>query len=195
LREGTRVDGLDHEDALQQPAVHQRYAEEGVVGIFAGLAEVLEARMPHGVGHHERLELLGDQSGQPLRRAHAHAPDTLWPQPHGSRQDEIGPVGLEKVDGAHIRIEPRLDQMDDVVQRLGRVAAAGGETADLFERPERRAFVCGDGGLLFGVERSGAARMLPGWQGAAAVFPAECRSGHCRTGRCCVERRVVPTFS
>ena len=78
-REGARIDGLHDQHTLQQAAIHQRHAEEGVIRIFTRLAEVLEPRMPHGVGDDERLELLGHQSGQPFCRPHAHMPDTLRP--------------------------------------------------------------------------------------------------------------------
>ena len=93
-------------------------------------------------------QLLGDQAGQAFGRAHAHAPDALGTQPDRRRQHQVRPVGFEQVDRADIGVEPRLNQMDDVRQGFGGVAAAGDETTDLFERPEQRAFVCGDDGLL-----------------------------------------------
>ncbi len=37
--------GLDDEDALQDSAIDEGHAEEGVVGLFAGLLEVFEARV------------------------------------------------------------------------------------------------------------------------------------------------------
>ena len=69
LGEGARLDRLDDQHALEEPAVDQRDAEKRVVRIFAGLAEVLEARMAGGVGDDLRLHLLGDEAGQALRSA------------------------------------------------------------------------------------------------------------------------------
>src|ERR1700676_5124235 len=44
-RECARLDRLDDQDALDHALIDQGDAEEGVEGIFTGLAEVFEARM------------------------------------------------------------------------------------------------------------------------------------------------------
>ena len=139
--EGARLDGLHDQHALQQPAIDDRHAEERAVRVLAGLAEVLEARMRRRVGDDLRPQLLGDQAGQALGQPHADAADALRPQADRRRQHQVGAIGLEQVDRADVGLEPLLNQVDDVGQRLGGLPLSRDQPADLFERPEQRPFV------------------------------------------------------
>ena len=94
-----------------------------------------------GVGDDLRPQLLGDQAGEPFGEPHAHAADALGPQADRGGQHQVGAIRLEQVDRADVGVEPALNQVDDVGQRLGRVAALGDQPADFLERPEQRAFV------------------------------------------------------
>ena len=103
--------------------------------------KVLEARMRRRVGDDLRPQLLGDQSGQAFGQPHADAADALRPQADGRGEHQVGAIGLEQVDRADVGLEPALDQVDDVGQRFGGVAALRDQPADFFERPEHRVFV------------------------------------------------------
>ena len=83
-----------------------------------------------------RPQLLGDQPGQPFGEPHPHAADALGPQADRRRQHQVRAIGLEQVHRADVGLEPPLDQVDDVGQRLRRVAALRDQAADFFERPE-----------------------------------------------------------
>ncbi len=64
LTEYTGVDGLDHQDTLQDATVNKRDAQKRLVRIFAGFAKVLEARMVFHLLHCHRTHLLRNQPGQ-----------------------------------------------------------------------------------------------------------------------------------
>ena len=97
--------------------------------------------MRRGVGDDLRPQLLGDQAGQAFGQPHADAADALGPQADGRGQHQVGAIGLEQVDRADVGVEPPLNQVDDVGQRLGGVAALRDEPADFLERPEQRVLV------------------------------------------------------
>ena len=94
-----------------------------------------------GVGDDLRPQLLGDQARQAFGEPHPHAADAFGPQADRRREHQVGAVRLEQVDRADVGLEPALNQVDDVGQRLGGVAALRDQPADFFERPEQRAFV------------------------------------------------------
>ncbi len=138
VAEGARFRRLHHEHALQHATVHHRHAEEGAERILSRVLEVLEPRMRGRVVHDHGPHLLGDEADEPFGEPHAYAAHALGPQPDRGREHEIRAIGLEQVDGAHVGREPALNQVDDVGERLGRVAAARDEIAELVERPEKR---------------------------------------------------------
>ncbi len=92
----------------------------------------------------QRLHLLGNEAGEPLRDPHAHAADSFGPQPDRRGQDQVPTIPFEQVDRTDVGFEPPLNQVDDVAQRLGGVAALGDEPADFLKRPEHRVFMGGD---------------------------------------------------
>ena len=91
LGEDARLDRLHDQHALQQAAIDDRHAEERAIRILAGLAEVLEARMRRRVGDDLRLQLFGDEAGEPFGEPHADAADAFraaarwWRRAPGSR--------------------------------------------------------------------------------------------------------------
>jgi hypothetical protein len=141
--EDPRFDGLHDEDALKQPAIDHRHAEKRMVQILASLLEILEARMHRRIGDTLRPQLLGHEAGQSFGEAHPNSADALGPKPNRDGQHEIGAIRLQQVDRADVRFEPLLNQVDDVGQRLGGVAALGDQPADFLEGPEQRPFVGG----------------------------------------------------
>ena len=202
--EDPRVDRLDDEHALQQPAFDDRHAEERAVRILARFRKVLEPGMRRRVGDELRTQALGDQARQAFSQAHADAADAFGAESNRRREHQIGAIGLQKVDRADVGLEPPLDQMDDVVERFRGVPAGGHEPADFFQRPERRVFVArhhvpdahltselNDCRALAPVERhrwrnyGRRARMLPVDIGRRCVFPASLR-------RCGGRRRARP---
>jgi hypothetical protein len=54
---------LNNQHSLEDPAVDQRYAKEGLICVFSGIPEILESRMILDVADGDRLHLFGDQSG------------------------------------------------------------------------------------------------------------------------------------
>ena len=72
----------------------------------------------------------------PSVRPHAHAADALGSQPDGRGEHQARAIRLEQVDRADVGGEPPLDQVDDVAERLGGIAALRHQPADFFERPE-----------------------------------------------------------
>jgi hypothetical protein len=141
--EHARLPGLDDQHALKQPSIDEGNTQEGVVRVFSRLAEILEPRMLRRILHDLRPQLFADEPGQPFRQAHADASDAVGAQPDGGSQHQGGAVRFEQVHRADVRLERALDELDDVVERLGRMAAVGNEMADFLERPEQRFVLCG----------------------------------------------------
>jgi hypothetical protein len=139
--EHARLDRLDDQHALQKSTVDQRHAQERVVGIFAGFAEILEARVPCRVRDDLRPQLLADQSHQALVEPHSHLAHAFRPQPDSRRQHEVCAVGLQQVHGAHVGRKAPLDEPDDVRQGLGWITAMRDQVADLFQGPQERSLV------------------------------------------------------
>ena len=129
-----RLLGLHHQHALQNAAIDQRNAQEGVVLLFARLPEVFEARMIAGVLHGHGQHLLGHQAGQALMQRHAQRADASRMQAEGRGQHQVGAVGFQQIGGADVGPEAPGDQRDHVHQRVGRLAALLGEVGDLLQR-------------------------------------------------------------
>ena len=143
LGEDARFLRLHDQHALQQAAVDHRDAEERVIRVFAGFIEILEARMPRGVFDDQRAELFADQSGEAFGEAHPDVADALGAEADGGGEHQRGAVRFQQIHGADVGREPALDQLDDVGQRLGGVAALRDEMADLFEGPEEGSLLGG----------------------------------------------------
>ncbi len=62
--EGARLFGLDDKNALEDAAIDERDAKEGVVSLFAGLLEVFVTGMIDCVGDCYGTHLFGDESGE-----------------------------------------------------------------------------------------------------------------------------------
>ncbi len=92
--------------------------------------------MGAGVADDDREELLGHQAGETFGRVHADAADALRPQTNGGGEDEIGAVGFEHIDGADVGGEPPLNEVNDVGERFGGVAAARHELRHVLVRPQ-----------------------------------------------------------
>ena len=75
--EDARIDSLDDQHALQQPARENRNTEERVIAILAGVGKVLEAGMRGGVSDELRLNGLGDKADEPFIEPHAHLAHAL----------------------------------------------------------------------------------------------------------------------
>ena len=94
-----------------------------MVGILARLPEVLEAGMRRRIGNDMGSQLFGHQPGQPFGEPHPDAADALRPEANRGGQHQIGAIRLQQVDRADVGLEPLPDQMHDVGQRFGGVAA------------------------------------------------------------------------
>jgi hypothetical protein len=139
--EEARLDGLHDEHPLDLTALDERHAEKGAIGVFAGLGEVLEARMLEGILDHDGGAALGHESGEALFEAHAHPADRLRLEAECRPEDQFAGLGFEEVDRADRGLEAIADKADDVGQRLVRVVAMGNESAALLEGEEQRAII------------------------------------------------------
>ena len=135
LAERARLGSLDDQYPLEDFAVDDRHPQERPVRILAGVMEVLEARMRRRVVDDDGAYLFGHEAHEPFGEPHAHAPDAFGTQPDRRRQHEIGAIRLEQVDGAHVDGELAVNQVDDVRQRFGRIAAARDKVAQIIARP------------------------------------------------------------
>ncbi len=126
--------------------------------------------MKRGVGEHLWTQLLGDQTRQSFGQPHPHASDALGAQAYGRGEHEARAIGLEQVHGTDVRPEPPLNQVDDVAERLGGVAALRHQPADFFERPEKGTLVETDAGAGHVHENGSEQESCPGPQRKRADF-------------------------
>ena len=98
--------------------------------------------MGGGVFDDLRRQLLADETGEPFRQPHAHAPDAVRAQADGRGEHERRAIGLEQIDRAHVGVERALNQLDDVAERFFGMSAVRDEVADFFEGPEERVALC-----------------------------------------------------
>src|SRR5882762_5725449 len=80
LLKNSRHYGLNDQNTLQHASIDERHAEERLIGLFAGLAEVFESWMVLHLFDGDRLHLLGHQPRQTLLDSHAQSAYTLGPQ-------------------------------------------------------------------------------------------------------------------
>ena len=111
-----------------------------MVRVLARFREILEARVRGRIGEDLRPDLLGHEAGEALGEPHPHAADAFSTKADRGGKHQVRAIGLEQVHRADVGLEPLLDQMDDVRQRLGRVAALRDEPSDFFEGPEQGSF-------------------------------------------------------
>jgi hypothetical protein len=77
--ENALFDRLHNENALQHAPVDQRNTQKRLIGLFASLTEVFEARMILYLFHRDGPNLLGHQARKPFIQGHpkiAHAVGT-----------------------------------------------------------------------------------------------------------------------
>ena len=126
-------DGLDHQDSLQNAAIDQGNAEEGLVCVFAGFTEVLEARMVLHLLHRDRTHSLRDQPGEAFMDSHAQGANALRTKPNRRCQHQVGAVRFKQISGADIGLKALGNQGDYVHQGLGRLATFSGQIGDFFQ--------------------------------------------------------------
>ena len=114
--------------------VNQRNPEKGLIGVFAAFTEVLKARVILHLADVYRTHLLGHQTGKALVHSHAQRADRLRLQSDRRGQHQVGAIRFQQVHRADIGVKAAGDQGDDVPQRLRRLAALGGELANLLQR-------------------------------------------------------------
>ena len=149
FREDSRLHGLNHQHTLQHAAINQGNSQERLVGIFAGFAEILEARMIPDLFHGHRADLFRDQADQSFIDCHAKLAHAFMAQTERRGQHEIGAVGLQQVGGANIRAKPSGDQRDHVHQGLGRLAGFRRQVRDFLPRQH-----------IAGIERAGSVVLI-----------------------------------
>jgi hypothetical protein len=121
---------LHYENALENATVDEWNAEEGLVGIFAGFAEILEARVKVGLFDGHGIHLFSHQAGEAFGDRHAQVADAFAAKADGCGQDQIAAVGLKQVGGANVGLESIGDQSNDVHQGLGGFALPRREVGD-----------------------------------------------------------------
>ncbi len=129
---------LDDEHADGPAAAQQGHAQEGVVGVFAGLGPVGEGRMGRGVRECDRAALAHDLADQALARLHAGDVHGAGVQALGGEQLHLAGRAAQ-VDRADLRHHRAGDDADDRVQLgLGRPRTGHG-FANLPEQTARTA--------------------------------------------------------
>ena len=135
-REGARLAygcGLHDEDALQDAAINEGDAEEGLVSVLVGLFDVLKAGMVLYLAYGDGVHLFCDQAGEAFMESEAQRANAGGAEAHGGGEDEIGAVGFEEIDGADIRMKVMRDELDHAHEGLGRLAGLLHQLADLFQ--------------------------------------------------------------
>ena len=126
--------GLDDENALQDAAVDERDAEEGVVFLFAGVLEVFEAGMA-GWRHSTATgrTCSATRPARPSCSGMRRVPMQPRVEAEGGGEDEIGAIGLKQIGGADVGVKAGGDERDHVHQGVGGLAALFGKAGDFFE--------------------------------------------------------------
>ena len=87
---------LNHQHTLQNTSIDERDPQEGLVGIFAGLAKVLEARMVLHLLHGDRTHLFRYQSGQTFVQRQPQSSDTFAAKPQRRGQHQVARSGSSR---------------------------------------------------------------------------------------------------
>ena len=134
--EHARVDRLDHQNALQDAALDDGYANERLVILFARFAEILEPRMQIDLAHRDGAHLFRHQTGQPFVQTQPKRSDAFLAKADGRRQHQIGAVGFQQVSGADFGLKASCDERNNVHQRFSGLAAFLREVADFLQRQD-----------------------------------------------------------
>ena len=100
-------------------AIDERDAQEGVVHLFPGFLEVLEAGVVAGVYDGDGHYLFCHHAGKAFAERHAQGANASGVQAYGGGQDQVRAIGLQQIGGAHIGREPGGDQGDQVHEGVG----------------------------------------------------------------------------
>ena len=103
---------LNDENALQDAPINQRDSQERLIRLFAGLTEILEARMILDLLYGNRPHLFCNEPREAFMQAHPKCADTLRPKAKSSRQHEVRSVRLQQVGGTDIRLKSASYQLD-----------------------------------------------------------------------------------
>ena len=144
FREDSRLHGLNHQHALQHATIDQGNSQERLVSIFAGFAEILEARMIPDLFDSHWADLFRNQADQSFIDCHAKLADGFMAKPQGRGEHEIGAVRFEQVGGANIGAKSPGNQGDHVHQGFGRLAGLRRQVRDFLP-----------GQHMAGIERAG----------------------------------------
>ncbi len=129
---------LHHHHAHRPAAAQERHAQEGVIGVFAGLRAVREGRMRRRVGERQRAAQAHDLAHQPFALLHAGDVHRARVQAFGGEQLHLA-RGAAQIDRADLRHHGARDDADHLVQLgLSRVRAGHG-FADLPKQTSRTA--------------------------------------------------------
>jgi hypothetical protein len=88
---------LHNENALQNPTVDERHAQEGAVDLLPGFPEVLKARVIPGVLHGYRHYLFRDQSDEALVERHAQGANASRVEAKGCCQHQVRSIRLKQI--------------------------------------------------------------------------------------------------
>ena len=127
-----------------------------MVVVFAGFAEILEARMIFDLLDGHRAHLFGHQAGQAFVHRHAKRANALRAKPDGRGQHQVGAIRLQQIRRTDVGLKAPGDQGDHVHQGLGRLAAFRREVCRSPPGSRRNFYSRGGGvGLVFKFSWSG----------------------------------------
>ena len=129
----TILDGLNHQDSLQNSPIDERDAEKGLVSLFTSFFKIFKARMVFHLLHRDRAHFLRHQTGEPLVNRHAQGADALRAQSKRGGQDQVGAIRLEEIRRTYVGLKSLSDQRDNIHQSFSRVAGFGSQRRDFFQ--------------------------------------------------------------
>jgi hypothetical protein len=110
---------LEDEHSLQHSEIDQGHAEKRLIRVLVSIDKILKTWMLASLGHVHWPDQFADQPGQTFVKAKTQSADAGSAKTHGCRQNQVCPIGLQKVRGTNFRFKPLRNQFDDVHQRLG----------------------------------------------------------------------------
>ena len=107
--------------------------------LLVRFGEIFVARMRQGIGDHDRLHALDNQSGQTLAGAHGDFIDRFAVQAHGGAESQAVFIAIQNIDGANFRLHPVRDSGNYAIEGLLQIVRVADEGADILKNVQMRA--------------------------------------------------------
>ncbi len=129
-----RLDGLHHQDALQDAAIDEGNSEKRLIASPRPLRrKYLKRGCWLDLFDRDGPTCSATSPARPSCSARRSVPMHSRRKPERRRQHQVGAVRFQQIGGADVGLEAPGDQRDHVHQRFGGFAAFLGEVADFFQ--------------------------------------------------------------